>query len=463
MLGGIFDRFINGSAITVMAGAAISRLLSPERLNTLFEKNRREQYTYKLTFSTVFSLMAAAVTGTRKSINDAYLGAKEEVGATVRAVYDKLSHIETTTSQAMVRSMAAEVAPLIDEMGGGLPAPAPGYEVRILDGNCLAACHHRIKEVRDTAAGVLPGKSLVVLDPQRRLITDVFPCEDGHAQERALLHEVVPTIKANQLWIADRNFCTFDFLHSIVGAGAFFIIRQHGNMVCHEEGPWETHCESETGTVMEQRVVVRGTHGRELHLRRIAVHLKQKTRDGDMVIYLLTNLPREGSGAVDAGKIADLYGTRWTIETAFQELTEHLNSEISALGYPRAALFGFCVALVIFNAIALMKAALRAAHGAEKVEAEVSNYYIAAEIETTWQGMMIAIPVEDWRIFATMEQKMFAEVMVMMAAQVKLPRFKKHPRGPKKPKPKPEHDTKRPHISIAKFLELRGFIAGLTI
>jgi hypothetical protein len=33
---------------------------------------------------------------------------------------------------------------------------------------------------------------------------------------------------------------------------------------------------------------------------------------------------------------------------AFRELTLHLNSEINTLGYSRAALFGFCVALVTY-------------------------------------------------------------------------------------------------------------------
>ena len=48
------------------------------------------------------------------------------------------------------------------------------------------------------AAGALPGKSLAVLDADRRLILDVFSCEDGHAQERALLDQVVPTLAENE-------------------------------------------------------------------------------------------------------------------------------------------------------------------------------------------------------------------------------------------------------------------------
>jgi hypothetical protein len=53
-------------------------------------------------------------------------------------------------------------------------------------------------------------------------------------------------------------------------------------------------------------------------------------------------------------------------------LTETLKCEHPARGYPKAALFAFCVALVAYNVLAVIKAALRVVHGTEKVENEVS-------------------------------------------------------------------------------------------
>ena len=83
-------------------------------------------------------------------------------------------------------------------MGGQQVPLLPGYAVRILDGNALAATQHRLKVLRDVAAAPLPGKSLVVLDPEARLAVDIFPCEDGHAQERRLFNAVLETIEAQQ-------------------------------------------------------------------------------------------------------------------------------------------------------------------------------------------------------------------------------------------------------------------------
>jgi len=44
-----------------------------------------------------------------------------------------------------------------------------------------------------------------------------------------------------------------------------------------------------------------------------------------------------------------------TVRT-IEKLESHLNSELNTLGYPKAALFGFCLALVAFNIYAIVMA-----------------------------------------------------------------------------------------------------------
>ena len=69
--------------------------------------------------------------------------------------------------------------------------------------------------------------------------------------------------------------------------------------------------------------------------------------------------PDTATKSLVTGTLAQLYGKRWTLETAFAELTCHLCCEVNTLGYPKAALFGFCVAVAAYNALAVVKAALR--------------------------------------------------------------------------------------------------------
>jgi hypothetical protein len=92
------------------------------------------------------------------------------------------------------------------------------------------------------------------------------------------------------------------------------------------------------------------------------------------------------------------------------------------LGYPKAALFAFCLALLAYNAVSLIKAALRSEHGRKKINDEVSGYYLALEIGRTYDGMMIAIPAPYWTFFGELSDREFADVLGELAASVKLSR-----------------------------------------
>jgi IS4 transposase len=77
---------------------------------------------------------------------------------------------------------------------------------------------------------------------------------------------------------------------------------------------------------------------------------------------------------VSAVACAELYRKRWSIETLFYEVTQTLTCEIKTLCYPAAALFVFCLALMAANAVAVLKAALRATHGDADADA-MSAYF----------------------------------------------------------------------------------------
>ena len=91
---------------------------------------------------------------------------------------------------------------------------------------------------------------------------------------------------------------------------------------------------SATGKVFEQEVQITAPTGETLQIRRVVVTLNKPTRNDDKNLILLTNLPKE---EVDGLTVAELYRARWGIETAFQKLESHLNSEINTLGYPESS------------------------------------------------------------------------------------------------------------------------------
>jgi hypothetical protein len=191
--------------------------------------------------------------------------------------------------------------------------------------------------------------------------------------------------------------------------------------------------------------------GAVLTLRRITVHLDQPTRDGDRVIVILTTLPP----AVTAAAVADLYRGRWSIEGAFQDLTVILQCEPDTLGYPPAALFAFCLAVMAYNVLRLTRAALGAAHGTEKIEREVSSYYLAQELAKVFTGMAIALPAEAWAEYGRMPPGELARRLRTWAQQAPLWRYQKHRRGPKKPRPRRVSGAKLKHAATARLLANR--------
>jgi IS4 transposase len=455
MLGKVFQRFVEKSPVAVMVGGILERVLNPGRLDELFDCVAQRQYTRELLFSTVFDLLSQVVCGMRPSLHAAYQASVAEISVSITSVYNKLNGVEPETAAALVHYSAHEVTRLLTELGGTRAPVVPGYRTKILDGNCLAATEHRLKELRQTTAGALPGKALVVLDPALRLAVTVVPCEDGYTQERALGHQVLPQVEAGELWIADRNFCTRPFLFGLVEQGAAFIIRQHQGLPWEPRGREQARGRVESGRVYEQPIRIQAEDGRVLLLRRVRLELKQPTQDGDTEICLLTNLPPE---IADARLVAQAYRKRWTIEHAFQDLATFLRSEINTLGYPRAALLGFCGALVAYNVLAVVKAALSQVHGADKVDREVSGYYLADEIAGTYRGMLIAIPPEEWHVFTLLTMAQLAALFLQLARHVNLAAFRKHPRGPKKPAPRRHTDKRHPHVSTARLIAHRKML-----
>ena len=179
MFSEVFERFVKKSPVAVMAHALMERVFPPTFLDDWFAQTADRQYTRTLLFSTLFDLMSQVVCGMHASVGSAYQADEASIGVSVQAVYDKLTRLEVTTSAELVRHTAMTLTPFIDELGAARSPVFPGYRLKILDGNCLAATEHRLAVLRTVAAGALPGKSLVVYDPQLGIPTDVFPCDDG--------------------------------------------------------------------------------------------------------------------------------------------------------------------------------------------------------------------------------------------------------------------------------------------
>lgn len=203
-----------------------------------------------------------------------------------------------------------------------------------------------------------------------------------------MFEQVLATVAPGQLWIADRNMCTLAMLTGLAQRQSAFVIRAHQNLPWEALSEWRSMGVIEAGAVFEQAVKIE-FEGKYLALRRIVLRLSQPTRHGDSEIVILTNLPM---AEADAIVVLQLYRERWQVEGLFLTVTKNFECEIATLADPKAALFSFSLALVTYNILATLRAALASVHGVETVEATLSDFYVVEELQGTDRGMMIAVP-----------------------------------------------------------------------
>jgi hypothetical protein len=450
--------------VPVMLRGILENVLAPQRLNSIFESQAEKQYTRKLTFAMIVQLMCRVVTRVQPSPRAAYRERAADFPVGQRAVYDKINGVEPRVSAALVRSTARELELVLRTLGQVAPPAVPGYRLKIVDGNHFAATDRRLRLLRG-GGPPLPGQALAVLDPALGLVIDLFPCEDGHAQERSLLPEVLKTVEAGDLWVEDRNFCTTGFLFGIHEKNAAFLVRQHARALRWElVGERRYLGRTDRGQVYEQAVRIWNEQGQELQARRITIVLDQPTRDGETELHLLTNLPPE---AADGLLLAEVYLRRWLIETAFADLTVPLACEIKSLGSPPAAIFAFATAVVCYNAIQLLKASIAAVHEpspaaapvapspsvpARSIRDELSMYHIANEVSTMWRGIDLMTPQRLWdEKFGKLTTHELADHLRMLAAKVNLNAFRKRPPS-KRPSKRTSLSKPGSHVSTARIL-----------
>ena len=122
------------------------------------------------------------------------------------------------------------------------------------------------------------------------------------------------------------------------------------------------------------------------------------------------------------------------------------------MGDPKAALFSFAMAVLAWNAYAVVLAALRSTHGEQKIDDELSDEHLIRDVVLTQTGMDIAVGPAAWEHYRILPTIRFAQTLERLAQRIDLKRYPKHKRGPKKPRPKQTSGRKNHHVSTTKLL-----------
>ena len=428
MFDAVVERFVAQGPLTVMGQLVLERACEPSWVDAIFKAHSERQYEHQLLYSTVVELMSLVALGRHPSLHAA--AQKQGVPVSLQALYKKVNRSEPAVLRALVRGSFARLAPLFDALHNPRAPVCEGMTVRIVDGNHLPASEKRLKPLRGFRGAAMPGQSLVVYDPDRDLVVDVLPAFDAHDSERTLLAELLPSVQAGELWIADRAFSTRATLAGFAERGAYLLVREHScNPAPTEQGPRRKVERLESGALFEQSVTIATDSQAPLRLRRIELELDAPTASGHTVIRLLTNVPAH---LLSATTLAQLYRTRWRIEGLFGRLESVLTSEVRTLGTPGAALLAFCTATMAYNVLAMLQATVEAAHPICQ-QVPISTFYIANDLRAEFHLLNRLVPPDYWTKYSRLTIQQLATTLLQIAKHVVPAQLRKHPR---KPKPK---------------------------
>lgn len=453
MFQAVMERFSQQAPAALLFRGMVAWVFSDERLEEIFRQFKERQVESELLFSTMIRLLTRVVVGSKRSVNAAFVDMKQEVGVSSQALYDKLSGVELPVSEALVRVPVESLMKIVKRTRIIYDDPIPGYRTYVIDGKRLDGTEHRLKETRSITNAPLPGTGVAVLDMQHRLFVDIALDEDAHACERKVLKRMIPRLEKGALYIQDRNFSDGPLIDQYCKAKAYFLVRQHRRSpVWQATGPLENKgVDARGGKVSEQASQVKLPDGSWKAVRRVVIKLATPTRNKDKEISVLTNLPPK----VTAVQIANGYAKRWTVETCLGHLAQALKAEINTLAYPRAALVGFAVGLVVFNIISTLQTLLlKYARCQEKPK--LSKYYLACEIAETMRGLEIMTDQADWRRVARMTFNQFYQWAKRIAQRAQLQKYKSTTRGPKRSPPTRRTINNSTHISTYKILQQRS-------
>src|SRR5271157_5225841 len=244
----------------VMVRGIMESLLDAEALEELLQVHAPEQFTRELTIDALVNLLIQVSAGQRASVFAAYTADQAATEPTIstsyQALYGKLGRMNPNLSEAIVRFCAEKLRPILKKLPRVGEPILPGYRTQILDGNVLTGTDHRLGALRQWLNACLPGKSLVILEPDLGLISDLVLCEDAYTQERALLTYILERVQARDLLVFDRNFTTMGFAFGIAERGGSFVGRQHRTNLPVKPVSKLVKCgETETGRIYEQIVL----------------------------------------------------------------------------------------------------------------------------------------------------------------------------------------------------------------
>lgn len=331
----------------------------PLFLLAVFARHRGQGYEKEISFGLLVQLIADALLEHQGSGKKSFARGQEQgvLTASVQAVYQKLGRIPLGLSEAWLAESTARLRPVYPKAAYLPIAPAlRDLEVIIVDGKAIKRVAKRLKPLRGRKGGVLGGKALVALELGSGVVVAMATHADGETNEAKLVPALLPQVRAQvagrRLWVADRQFCDLTQPAAFAQAGDHCLVRYHPKPPFFVDATHPAQRGQDAqGRVWEQDG---GWLGSEKSKQRRFLRRLTLYRPGEETIILLTDLL--DATQYPATDLLDLYLARWTIERAFQQITEvvHLQTLIGTT--PQGTVFQFAFCVLLYNMVQIVRA-----------------------------------------------------------------------------------------------------------
>jgi hypothetical protein len=346
--------------------------------DAVFAAHRGRCYHDRLAFPTLVRVVRDALVlhagSANRAIGDAVEGGR--LGAAPSGVYRKLGNLPPALSRALLLRGTARLAPLAAGPARVLPACVDGLDVLAVDGKQLKRAAKRLLAARAYSTGsLLGGKLLVALSVRSGLAVAMNADEEGERNDvplvAGLLDQLAPPRAPARpsLFVADRQFADLGLPGLFARGGNHFLLRCTKTLTFEPDPlrPARAGVDGHGRPFTQAWGWIGGAKDpRRRYVRRI--HLPRPAEAGEDDVTLITDLLDET--LFPASDLLALYRLRWTIEEAFQQVTEVFALARLIGASPRGIIFQGALCLLIYNLTLTVKGYV--AEAGEKAASEVS-------------------------------------------------------------------------------------------
>ena len=326
--------------------------------DAVFDAFRGRCYQDALTFPTLVRVIRDALVlhggSAHRAIGDA-LDA-DRLACAPSGVYRKLGNLPPALSQALLSRGTARLAPLAAAADGAarsLPSCFDELDVLVIDGKKLKKAAKRLLATRAYSSGsLLGGKLLVALSLRSGLAVAMNASEDGERNDVPLVGGLLAQMEALRtlrpfLFVADRQFADLN-LPALFTAhdGDHFLLRCAKTLKFQPDPQRAAKSgvdENDRTFVQEWGWIGSAKDQRRRYVRRVTLSRPGEKDD----VILITDLLDDS--AYPAADLLALYRLRWTIEEAFQQVSEVFALAKLIGASPRGIIFQGALCLLIYN------------------------------------------------------------------------------------------------------------------